>query len=379
MSYSRPNLFISLFQWRPVDGRTPGENFLTEAFVYCLHKNATFRMQWLRKMLGSAAIDAGLMISTRTSHLDDERETTIYPDIDIRGVLTSGEPFSLIVEVKWGARYDHSQIAKYDRLITGQPNAHLVFLSASSIDCHNAKAQSVSLGSAFHVFEWQQIYSLLAALSQDCQSSQELVEFMRMHGLSPPEPISQTLLQSYITARDFTKRLRRYCEKLWNELPWDFLPPDYQDARRQEVKDQYGRVAIIFHRHDWNGTITIGFLYSNQDHRVKFADGSDTSVDLMMRVEAHPGVVGRAEVASALRKRANEVRQCGGVVRLAGDRDNQNPHTLFIAQRSLSEFLDNSDETAQLLAMHKQIVDWSAALFRGGELEVALKRFDPIG
>ncbi|MBY3595990.1 PD-(D/E)XK nuclease family protein [Rhizobium bangladeshense] len=379
MSYSRPNLFISLFQWRPVDGRTPGENFLTEAFVYCLRRNATFRTQWLREILSSEVIDADLRISTRESHVDDERETTIYPDIDIRGVLASGQPFCLLVEVKWGARYDHAQIAKYDRLIAGQPNAHLVFLSANSIDCRNAKAQCVSLASAFHVFEWQQIYSLLAALSQDCQSSQELVEFMRMHGLSPPEPISQTLLQSYVATRDFTKRLRRYCEKLLNELPWDFLPLHYRDATRQEVKDQYGRVAIVFHRHDWNGTITIGFLYSNQDHRVKFADGSDTSVDLMMRIEAHPGAVGRTEVVSALQERANEVRQCGGVVRLAGDRDNQNPHTLFIAQRSLSEFLDNPDERAQLLAMHKQIGDWSAVLFKGGELEAALKRFDPIG
>ncbi|MBY3251706.1 PD-(D/E)XK nuclease family protein [Rhizobium laguerreae] len=379
MTDSRPNLFISLFQWRPIDGRTPGENFLTEAFVYCLRKNETFRTRWLKKILGSEVIDADLRISTRASHVDDERETTIYPDIDIRGVLTSGQPFSLLVEVKWGARYDHAQIAKYDRLLAGEPNSHLVFLSANSIDCRNAATQHGSLSSTFHVFEWQQVYALLATLSQDCPSSQELVEFMHIHGLSPPEPITQNLLQSYVTTRDFTKRLRRYCEKILNELPWDFLPLHYQDATRQEVKDQYGRVAIVFRRHDWNGTITIGFLYSNHDHRVKFADGSDASVDLMMRIEANPTVVGRAEVVSALQKRASQVRQCGGVVRLAGDRDNQNPHTLFIAQRSLSEFLDNSDETSQLLDMHRQIKDWSNALFGDGGLENVLERFDPIG
>ncbi|MBB3521119.1 PD-(D/E)XK nuclease family protein [Rhizobium sp. BK456] len=379
MMDSNPNLFISLFHWRPGDGRTPGENFLTESFVYCLRRNETFRTGWFKKILGSEVIDADLRICTRASHVDDERETTIYPDIDIRGVLTSGQPFSLLVEVKWGARYDHSQIAKYDRLIAGQPNANLVFLSANSIDCRNASTQRGSLSSTFHIFEWQQIYSLLATSSQDCRSSQELVEFMNKHGLNPPEPITQSLLQSYVTTRDFLKRLRRYCEKLLNESAWDFLPPHYQDATRQEVRDQYGRIAIVFHRHDWNGTITIGYLHSNQDHRVKFADGSDASVDLMMRIEANPTVVGRAEVVSALQKRASQVRQCGGVVRLAGDRDNQNPHTLFIAQRSLSEFLENSDETSQLLAMHAQIREWSTVLFGGGELEKALERFDPIG
>ncbi|RFB97289.1 hypothetical protein B5K11_05155 [Rhizobium leguminosarum bv. trifolii] len=379
MKDSQPNLFISLFQWRPLDYRTPGENFLTEAFVYCLHKNQMFRTRWLEKILGSEVIDADLRISTRASHLDEERETTIYPNIDIRGVLTSGQPFSLLVEVKWGARYDHAQIAKYDRLIAGKPNSHLVFLSANSIDCRNASARRGSLRSTFHVFEWQQIYSLLAMLSQDCRSSQELLEFMHIHGLSPPEPITQTALQNYVTTRDFTKRLRRYCEKLLNELPWDFLPLHYQDATRQAVKDQYGRVAIVFPRHDWNGTITIGFLYSNHDHQVKFADGGDASVDLMMRIEANPAVVGRTEVVSAIQERANGVRQSGGVVRLDGDRDNQNAHTLFIAQRSLNEFLDNSDETGQLLAMHKQIRDWSNALFGDGELENALKRFDPVG
>lgn len=379
MKDSQRNLFISLFQWRPVDVRRSGENFLTEAFVYCLHKNETFRSHWLRKILGSDVIDSGLRISTRASHLDDERETTIYPDIDIRGVLTSGQPFSLLVEVKWGARYDHAQIAKYDRLIAGKPNSHLVFLSANSIDCRNASTQRGSLRSAFHVFEWQQTYSLLATLSKDCRSSQELVEFMHIHGLSPPEPITQTVLQSYVTTRDFEKRLRRYCEKLLNELPWDFLPLHYQDATRQAVKDQYGRVAIVFPRHDWNGTITIGFLYSTHDHQVKFANGGDASVDLMMRIEANPAVIGRTEVVSALQKRVGQVRQCGGVVHLAGDRGNQNPHTLFIAQRSLSEFLGNSNETGQLLAMHQQIRDWSTTLFGDGELENALKRFDPIG
>ncbi|MGO4134061.1 hypothetical protein ACEQ6A_05790 [Rhizobium brockwellii] len=379
MMDSNPNLFISLFQWRPVEGRTPGENFLTEAFVYCLRKNETFRTRWFEEILGSAVIDSELRISTRASHLDDERETTIYPDIDIRGILTSGQPFSLLVEVKWGARYDHAQIAKYDRLLKFERNSHLVFISANSMDCRNALMKRHSISAAFHVFEWQQIYSRLATLSQDCRSSQELVEFMHKHGLSPPEPITQNLLQSYVATRDFTKRLRRYCEKLLNEFPWDFLPPHYQDARRQEVKDQYGRVAIVFSRHDWNGTITIGFLYSNHDHQVKFADGGDASVDLMMRIEANPVVAGRVEVVSALKKRPIQVRQCGGVVRLAGDRDNQNPHTLFIAQRSLSEFLDNSDETGQLLAMHAQIRDWSNALFGDGDLENALRRFDPIG
>lgn len=172
------------------------------------------------------------------------------------------------------------------------------------------------------------------------------------------------------------KGLKRYCEKLLHEYGWHLLPAIYQEPEKQSVSDQFGRMAIVFRRADWNGTITAGFLYSNHDHKVRFADGSDNSVDLMMRIECGPTAAGRNAVVTALRKKTAKARACGGVIHLADDPGNANRHTLFIAQRSLSEFLGEADEAAQLTAMHAQIEVWANALFEDGELEAALTRFD---
>ncbi|GAA2864917.1 hypothetical protein GGQ99_001623 [Aminobacter niigataensis] len=376
MSDTHANLLLSLFQWRPSDKRISAENFLTEAFVYCLRVNVELRKSWLDNILGQAISDADFVITTRASHLDDERASTIYPDIDIRGTLASGEGFTVLVEVKWGAPYSKEQIGKYDRLLASAENPHLVFISPSAMDCRRAEGDSESLTSTFRAVRWDQLFSYLSASSDGCRATRELLEFMDQQGLSPQEPISQSLLGQYLATKHFTKRLWRYCEKLMNEFDWDFLPKYYQAPEVQSVKEQYGRVAIVFMRSGWNGTITIGFLYSNHDHKVKFADGSDNSVDLMMRIESFSNVDGRDEVVSILRRKVAEARKAGGVVHVASGSSKENGHTLYISQKSLQEYLADDSELNQLAAMHQQIKDWSKALFRDGELEVALNRLD---
>lgn len=376
MSDTEPNLLLSLFQWRPSETKTSAENFLTEAFVYCLRVNERLRKSWFEDILEQAISDADVIISTRASYIDEERASTIYPDIDVRGTLASGEAFTLLVELKWGAPYNRAQIAKYDRLIASEENPYLVFISPSAMDCRLAEGDGAALNSTFRAVRWDQLYLYLSACCEHCRATRELLIFMDQQGLSPQEPISQNLLEQYLATKNFTKRLWRYCEKLINEFDWDFLPENYQVPAQQSVRDQYGRVAIVFMRPHWNGTITVGFLYSNHDHKVKFADGSDNSIDLMMRIEAAQNVHGRDEVLSVLTRKVTETKKAGGVVLLGNDRANANRHTLFIAQKSLKDYLAHADEFSQLAAMHQQIKDWAMALFSDGELEVALDRLD---
>lgn len=376
MNDTEPNLFSNLFQWRPRDTKLSEENFLTEAFVYCLQVNHKFRIFWLGKILGHDLRAAELAITTRASHIDHERETTIYPDIDIRGMFPDGKTFVLLIEVKWGARYDRKQIKKYDRLLGKVDLAHLVLLSPRRADCHRATKDAESLHSMFQAIQWETVHRDLSKFSADCRTTKELEQFMDGQGLSAMKPLSSAEIDHFLASRNVMKGLRRYCEKLLHEYDWHFLPAIYQAQERQSVSDQFGRIAIVFRRVDWNGTITVGFLYSNHDHRVRFADGSDNSVDLMMRIECGPTAVGRHGVIKTLRENAERARACGGIIHLADDPGNTNRHTLFIAQRSLSEFLGEADEAGQLTAMHAQIMAWAGALFEGGELEEALSFFD---
>ncbi|TCN32486.1 hypothetical protein EV184_104152 [Sinorhizobium americanum] len=367
-----PNLLISLFTWRPREGITPGENFLTEAFVHTLRVNATFRSQWLTQLLGQSIDDSSLIIETRASHSNIDSGTTIFPDVDIRGEFASGTPFALLLEVKWGAAYVPSQLDKYDRLLASEPNPHLVFLCARGADYRRAVKDVKRFDAQFHPLLWETVFVALQSAATDCQFSKELLGFMHHHGLSPGEPISMSMAEAYIASKPILERFHRYAEKLLREFDWTILPATHRDTESTEVRDRYGRVAIEFAPPRWNGAITIGFLYDNKDHAVPFADGTSNSIDLMMRIEAAPKVQARDLVNAAIRDRTAAVRNAGGVVRLDSDRANGNRHTLFIAQRSLTDFLSSPVEGDQLQAMYGQLKTWSEALFSDGTVGDAL-------
>jgi len=369
---STANVFSSLFGWRPSENKSSSENFLTEAFVYCLRANEKLCRTWLTKILGQDVDCSGIEITTRASYVDQENATTIYPDIDARGTFENGKPFNLLIEVKWGAPYDRSQVQKYDRLLKGQENPYLIFISPNAMDCLKAAQDAGSLQSRFQAIRWDQVHSHLTAYSQHCRITRELGDFMDQQGLSAPKPISSTLIDEYLAGRDLLRRLWRYAEKLHHEFKWDFLPEIYHSPDHQSVRDQFGRIGIVFTPNGWDGAISVGFLYSNHDHKVRFADGSNASVDLMMRIESAPKAAGREEVISALREVAPKVKTAGGAVHLAGDHGNKNRHTLFIAQMSLRDFVQGNGESEQLRLMHEQIHTWSDALFRDGRLAEAL-------
>ncbi|RVL84854.1 hypothetical protein CN140_10990 [Sinorhizobium meliloti] len=366
-----PNLLVSLFTWRPRDGVTPGENFLTEAFVHTLRVNAAFRSQWLTQLLGQSVDGSSLVIDTRASHSNTDSGTTIFPDVDIRGEFASGTPFALLLEIKWGAAYVPSQVIKYDRLLASKPNPHLVFLCARGADYRRALNDTGKFKAQFHPLLWESVFASLQSAAADCQFSKELLGFMHHHGLSPGEPISMSMAEGYIASKPILERFHRYAEKLLREFDWSILPATHRDIESAEVRDRYGRVAIEF-APSWNGAVTIGFLYDNKDHGVPFADGTSNSIDLMMRIEAAPKAKGRDPLNAAIRANTTAVRNAGGVVHFDSDGVNRNRHTLFIAQKSLTDFLSSSVEGDQLQAMYGQLKAWSEALFSDGMVGDAL-------
>jgi hypothetical protein len=373
MQSATPNLLVSLFPWRPREGIAPAENFLTEAFVHTLRVNAAFRSTWLMQVLGQAVDENSLIIDTRTSHANVDSGTTIFPDVEIRGEFASGTPFTFLIEVKWRATYSLSQLIKYDRLLASQPNPHLAFLCARGVDYKSAVKDAGSFVHAkFHPLLWETVFAVLQSAAADCQISKELLGFMQHHGLSPAQPISKSMAEGYIASKPIFERFHRYSEKLLREFDWTILPASHRDTESTEVRDRFGRVAIEFAPPTSNGVITFGFLYDNKDHAVPFADGTSNSIDLMMRIEAAPKVQGRDLVNIAIRTRMAAVRNAGGVVRLDSDGVNGNRHTLFIAQRSLTDFLGSPVEGDQLQAMYGQLKAWLEALFSDGTVADAL-------
>jgi len=283
----------------------------------------------------------------------------------------------MLVEVKWDAPYSRDQINKYDRLLVGTSNAHLVFICARSRDWRSAKDNAPTTKHAsFRAFKWEQIFTLLQAVPGACPFTKELIGFMTSHGLNPGEPITPGMTEAYLIAKPFMPRLERYANKLMHEFDWTFLPEAYRDPTKQDLRDRWGRIAIEY-APSWNGAISVGFLYDIGDHKVPFADGSKNGVDFFLRVEAYPNIAGRAEVNAAIQSKLPDLRSSGGVVRHDGDGISRNRHTLVILQKSLVDFLDGSEDE-QLQRLYNQAAKWSNALFADGTVAATLSKLEKV-
>jgi hypothetical protein len=226
----------------------------------------------------------------------------------------------------------------------------------------------------FRALLWEQVYTALEGVSTKSRIAEELLEFMRHHGLSPGESITDQMITGFAVSRGFLPRLERYAGKLLHESDWSVLPEVHRQMDRVQIKNRWGRIAIEFAPPGWNGAITVGFLHDNYDHQVPFADPNGNGIDVIMRIEAAPSLGdAREQVIDVLRTKIDDVRGAGGVARLLGDTENRNRHSLFIAQRSLSESIaERTNERDQVEAIYQQVKSWSDVLFADGTLGQAL-------
>lgn len=374
MDAASPNVFLSLFEWRPRDRMTPAENFLTEALVYVLRTNGELRSAWVKLLTDRDPDPASVKIVTRSSY-EGSNGTTIYPDIEILGRFLDESEFIVIIENKWGSRYEKEQLDKYCLLIQDYSNPFLVFISAAFNDYNQSRTYAppkTRIG--YKALRWEDVYAFLSSVENRNGLLVELIEFMDHHALSARPPITASMIQAYLDSRSFISRLQRLAEKLLMEHEWEIIPERNRPSEPIRIRDLYGRVAIEFAPEDWNGAVTIGFLYNNGDHGVPFADGSANSIDVMLRIEADPSLGDRRrDTLSVLADKRRSVAAAGGVVRVQGDRENKNRHTLIIVQRSLLDLIrEKPTEREQAQAIYSQVNAWLDVLFNDGQLAAAL-------
>ncbi len=372
MDAASPNVFLSLFEWRPRDRMTPAENFLTEALVYVLRTSDKLRTTWVKLLTDRDPDPLSVKVVTRSSY-EGSNGTTIYPDIEVYGRFLDDAEFTLIIENKWNSHYRKDQLDNYCRIIESHSNPFLTFICSSFSDYSKARAYvPPSTGVGFKALRWEEVYECLSSAEGGNHLLEELIEFMDHHALSAHPPITASMIHSYLESKNFISKLQRLADKLLMEHEWDRIPKKH---RPQRIRDIYGRVAIEFAPDDWNGAITVGFLYNNGDHAVPFADTSSNSIDVMLRIEANPALGDRRSgVLKALADKREALRSVAGVVRLQGDRENKNRHTLLIAQRSLVDVIHGlPTEREQAQAIYAQIQAWLEVLFDNGQLAQAME------
>lgn len=368
---TQPNLLISLFPWRPREGKSSEENFLTEAFAYTLRTQPALAQAFVERLLGSPGTLDECHVETRSSYEDDS--STIYPDMEITGTF-SGEPFRLFVENKWNSPFNPSQMTRYGRLLTAKGD-RLAFVCARQRDYKDAKAFAAD-ATPFRCYLWADVFALLREVPEPRGMIPELMEFMRVHGLSPGVPISPDMIAAYVSSRGFQGRLSRLCEKLANEPDWSFVPEEYRSSLPYPVQNRYGRIALEMDPGHWVGAVTIGFLYdSEKDHRVAPVDAK--SIDFFLRIEASPSNdARRRSLVDALRVRLPAVRQAGGLAHVDGDLQSRNDHTLFIAHQSLAQLIAGAaTEEDQMEVLFAQAKSWIEAIFSDGTVSQAASAY----
>ena len=375
MTSETQNIFNALFEFRPSDGRTSEENFLTEAFAYILGRCENARSHWLFHILGKAVSEVG-EIRTRGAERNDSGRLVI-PDMKISGCLVGGERFVLYSEHKWNSPCDPGQLKRYLKHIEsdiesdGARVSRLIFIGAlkEQVEC----AESCDSRMNTKSFLWADAFNVFERIQDKPPILMEFLEFMKHQGLDPGMPIMTETMREYVQSRTFVPNLERFACGLSNDFDWSFIPSRYRSD--VHVKKEMDRVAIKFATPDWRPGLILGFLHEEDgDLKVKYVD-RERGIDLFLRIETNPKNQHHLQgVLRELKNRKNELRKCADNVLLHGDAGNRNNYTVLLVRSCLSSVIEKMNERQdQLQAVYSKLREWGEILFKDGILEKALK------
>ena len=386
-----PNVFQTLFAFRPRDASIPAENFLTEALVYVLRTSPGAMNAWLVRLLGKK--HRGATLETRAS-IRIENDVTNFPDVVVRESTTGNNGRVIaVVEHKWGAPYDKRQLERYGKWLSDSvdrgdalPDAHLIFVAADPSECERAKrhmTNSDMYGDRGVALLWEDIYYSLSQVDPKEAPLCELLEFMKRQGLAPLECITEPMLQGLmaLTGKAIENRrhetvelLRAYLGKVAALGAWDkqVVGPFCGSGSIRDIpRVVKHRGAVLM---EWKpdggmqGTVlSLGIVYDTSDLGVR---AGKSGADLFLRLEAEPEqqvAGGRFPQLTEVLKRNPQKKPDnygpGAMVHTAADqKDMKNDWTLLLVHRDLWDILSETSGTpasqGQVDVLHATLQAW---------------------
>jgi hypothetical protein len=322
-------------------------------------------------------MESGYDVTTRaTEYLNGK---PCFPDLGLFFRTSEGVCWRIFSEHKWDSQVRADQLIEYANILNHSELAsekRLVTIVAQPRQKQCAETTQLCVP-CVHLL-WEEVYDIIRHAKTEEPLFVQFLEFMKTQNLNPGPPVQTETMRAFLASATFKPQLTRYAGKLLNEYDWSIVPEAYR--QNPKVSDRWGRVALEFTTPGWNPTLTIGFLYDPQDHRVTFTAPGE-SIDLFLRLEADPITNKDAGGAlTALYQRANLLRDLGPRVLLRGEDGNGNKHSLLMAQESLGSVIDNlHQERAQIEAIYAKLNNWLSCLFKDGSLENALSNLRPFG
>ena len=372
MSDSPRNLFEALFTFRPRENIFPKENFLSEALAHVLESCDGACDAWLSLALSRKVHASKFEVHTRNTELDEDNKN-IFPDMAVHATLDDGQTILLYSEHKWESPCEQSQLKRYLNLVKKNgEGTHLAFIGAYRSQKQAAENSDARMKQ--NAFLWADVYRTLNQLPTKPNILTQFLTFMESNGLNPGKPIKTDTMVAYIQSAGFLESLKHLVMTMNAEYEWEFFPERYRREEYRGTNGKWGRWAIEFATPDWKPAITVGFLYEEKDHGVKFVK-RDKGIDLLLRIEAEPKDLCNITPAfTELRRKKHELSKAAASVLLLNERGNGNGHSILIARSCLADVISKAttkEDQAEII--YKTVKNWGAILFADGLLEMAFR------
>ena len=261
------NLLVALSKYRPREGHTPLENFITESFAWFLRNNREFSSEFFRRFCNLSDNAEIKSVDTQVSL------SGTYPDM-----LVQTQSGVFIFEHKTFTPLSPNQLGKYREL------GNLKYSPVRIVLITGTKAQHEQNPDI--ALTWLDVYHFVNEVATNLPSStflRDFSELLKEHGLGPQPALSHESMISYLPSKNFLPDLQSILWKVHEAVRIGnisrILYVDEPSGIDRNIKWNYnisrfwGRVGTEYLR-VWRPGIFVGCIVDNKDHANSYTDCS---------------------------------------------------------------------------------------------------------
>ena len=171
------SIFTKLFKWRPREGRSPQEDYLTETFAGVLEREPGLDVAIAKRLIDHDVNVASVVLDTQKVDVSYDRNNRFDLWMDARE--SDGAQHLVIVENKVLASEGMNQLVNYEAYLANQNDAKtrtLVYLTPHA----RSDFKESKPGVTFREVHWYQVYGWIKEWSKRHDDNILVTEFLRL-------------------------------------------------------------------------------------------------------------------------------------------------------------------------------------------------------
>jgi hypothetical protein len=351
----KDSVYDRLFAYRPREGRSDSENFLTEAFCFALRSSETAARRLVSDLVGADVTERmPIRVETQRTYTEGDAGLRARPDMRVTGQLASGESFLLLVENKWDSEASASQLLGYQKAGAGEADkVELALITPRPWD--KALCNEIP-GLLFRT--WDVVYNLMLPLAKESPFVEQFETFLLNQGLGPHYPVSPAKLAAYGTASALKTDFMRLSTLLKAE-DWSFLPPTFLRSVGTIRTNTQHRLGGWFDPFKNRPYLFAGFVL---DPKISHGDdhfSSERGPDLLLGFDAKPKIRGLH-----LSERVERLRELGLYVVDQDVLATIDEWRKLVVCKPLADIIrGHASKKQQVDAIHAELKRWCEVLF----------------